>query len=175
MLAVGPLVLALLTSATPAPVASTYDQAACAGDALHDSDRADAPDADEIASASPADCETPAPPAIIDCNDPGMSPWVADMIGSCDMPKPPLPKAVPPTTVHGANDGPGMQRLCDGLHCNHESYPLRAASTTSSDGNALALSRVGFLHHVTASPLALDGELEPPEAPRSRLERPPRA
>src|SRR3954452_15793849 len=115
--------LMLMTVVAPsAPVASTYDEVACARP-LEEGAQEQAL-VDDV-----GDCRVPvvaAAPAIIDCNDPGVSIWVGEMIGSCDMPRPIPPTGVQPTAGQGARNGP-IARVCDGLHCNHQSSPLRPA------------------------------------------------
>src|SRR3954447_7624424 len=115
------LMTVLSPSVGPAQVASTYDEAACARPSP--SDGGGVPDA--LAADVVGNCSEPAPvaaPAIIDCNDPGVSVWVGEMIGSCDMPRPVSPTQVQPTAVRSGRNGPAA-RVCDGFTCSHDSTP----------------------------------------------------
>jgi hypothetical protein len=97
MLALGAYLVVSVVAATPAApahvvaasekLASTYDEAFC-----------DPADGGECAD-EPAVSEDlpPAAPAILDCE----SPLIADMIGSCDMPKPTWPQLHVPTLRNG--------------------------------------------------------------------------
>jgi hypothetical protein len=164
------LVLASLTvviSPPPAPVASTYDEAACAEAArvepraLHDDDGVDCSNPEDLVSA----------PAVVDCNDQRASRWVGEMIGSCDMPRPLGPSALLVVRAPGA---PGAPRICDGIRCVSDSSPLRPASR-APDPNPYALAGSLQLQlHLVCSPLVEESLLRPCQAARDRLERPPR-
>ncbi|HZS37073.1 MAG TPA: hypothetical protein VFF06_09610 [Polyangia bacterium] len=177
------VVLTAVTTATPpARLASTYDQAACADD------EGAAPDAllingERIEAlinndASPADAEAincsepPAAPAVIDCNDERASRFVAEMIGSCDMPKPPAPTGGP-AVVHAPAGAP--VRICDGIHCSHDSSPIRAAARAPDDGSPLQASAFSLAIVFAASPLDARAQLKLQSIDGPRVERPPRA
>jgi hypothetical protein len=175
MIWVGTLVLASLTAviSPPAgPVASTYDEAACA-EAAREPQRAH-----PVAVADGAEeqnCSEPpasAVPAVIDCNDQRASLWVGDMIGSCDMPRPSLPS---PIMVVVRPAGPSGRRICDGFRCAYDAHPLRPASRASDEGARLTLGAARFVHYLVASPLVEVAQTVPKEARGDRLERPPRA
>ncbi len=172
MLWAGSLVLAAVTSALPAPsllpMASTYDEAACA-DALDDVAKPAQPLLEGVACSEP-----PAPaPALIDCNDPGMSQWVGEMIGSCDMPKP-TPPGVGQPVLRAAHDGVPA-RMCDGFRCSHDSSPMRSAARPISDGSLIALQQLDLSIVLTSSLLPGSRDLRPAQALLPRVERPPRA
>src|SRR5215471_17448148 len=93
MLALG-VTLLVSVAAQPLPavhadekIASTYDDASC-----------DASEGGECAAELLIDL-MPAPPAIIDCK----SPFIAEMIGSCDLPAPTIPTLHLPTLKKGGN------------------------------------------------------------------------
>jgi hypothetical protein len=170
MLWLGPLVLAAATPAvTPGagPVASTYDEAACAEGAEPAAVRAAAQRSDDEA---PPNCSEPPPPitAVIDCNDLRASLWVGAMIGSCDMPRP-----AGPTLAATVKAGSGA-RMCSGDHCGFDQIPLRPAQR-GDDGTApLALSAQATPHLLVATPLDHEVSLAYSQAHERRLERPPR-
>jgi len=145
------------TAAPTAPVASTYDEAACSeAERGHDED---------------VNCSEPEPvPAVLDCNDARVSLWLGEMIGSCDMPKPQLPGAVPVLRAATAE-----QRLCRDGHCGLDAVPLHATARPLNDLPPIA--GVATL----APPLfrATDHLLRPmlrrSQHDTGRLERPPRA
>jgi hypothetical protein len=158
------LMTAVSSVAPTRPLASTYDEAAC-------------PPIAAAADPVPADCSDPVvvvAPAIVDCNDPGMSPWVEEMIGSCDMPRPAPPNQGAPTVVRGTR-GSATSRVCDGLHCSHDTTPLRSAPRSDDDGAQLLASTValGWWPTVTAF-VPANFDLRD-QAHRAPPERPPRA
>jgi hypothetical protein len=178
------IVLTSVTAATAAPspsanaITSTYDQAACA-------DEATGEDALPIINREVAapdfgagDCSEPPPaavPAVLDCNDERMSRFVGEMIGSCDM-----PKASPlgaPQAVRAPAEGRPLSgaRLCDGVHCSHDSVPIRAAARAPDEGRPLAASRFALSLHFLSTPLWARAELPLRSIAGPRLERPPRA
>jgi hypothetical protein len=159
MVALGAYLLLSVATATPAaPVhaaerlASTYDEAAC-----------DASDGGECAVADAAALSLPQLPAILDCE----SPFIAEMIGSCDLPKPSLPSLHLPTVRNGGSGfcvahGGGCMRLTVG------------AAPSSVD--AVLPRPAARLHPIERfrRVVACDDTVSP-DAPRSRLDRPPRA
>ena len=167
MIALGAYLVASVVAAAPAPahaeaLASTYDEAAC-----------DPSDSGECAEAADATPSLPAPPAVLDCNDPRLDAYIAGMIGSCDMPAPTPPNTAAPT-VHPAAPT-GTNRICDGLCADHDSPPMRPAPRGSDDHPPLAASAVVFLAPPLASALETEELIPPRSAFPSRLERPPRA
>lgn len=173
MLWVATWMVASVTSALP--TASTYDQAACAESLSAElQPAAPALDADDPRDCRPQAAQPiPTVPTVIDCNDPGMSHWVADMIGSCDMPRPAPPTAGAPAAVKGARDG--IARVTTGLRGADDLPPVRAPSRAAND-DVPALSAFTALRYVPIS-TALCPALLPPATRlhESRLERPPRA
>ena len=159
MLALGVTLLVSVAATPPPPpvhtdekLASTYDEASC-----------DASDGGECADEVLIDL-LPPPPAILDCQ----SPLIADMIGSCDMPEPSLPTLHLPTLQRGGS-GPSVTV--------HDASGERLSIVTaawSSDG-ALPRARFTLAPTIHASPLAALANTVAPDAPRSRLDRPPRA
>ena len=151
-----------------APLASTYDEAACASDeAVTSFINEGAAEADEL---QPNDCAPPpVAPVVLDCNDERMSYFVGEMIGSCDMPKPPAPTATTPVVKAPA------PRICDGLHCTHDSSPLCSSLRTGNDAQPIAPSAIALLQHFRSFPLSHYYSLIPHSDFSSRLERPPRA
>jgi hypothetical protein len=176
------LVTALSAAAPLAagPNASTYDEAACASSRLEEGASAELADLLGGAAAEPssgracAEPLPPAPPVIIDCNDPGVSVWVGEMIGSCDMPRPVPPTQAAPTAVRSAGRS-SHSRVSDGWHASHDSStPVRSASRVDDDAAFAAVSwlSVGFWPAFTN--VTFDSALAPDQAERPRLERPPR-
>ncbi len=184
------IVLTSVTAATaPAPsttmLASTYEQAACADDATNE----DAlsiinkdlinknKDLEQNAAPEPgavSDCsEPPAMPAVLDCNDERMSRFVGEMIGSCDMPK--LSPLGAPQAVRAPGGSVPGARLCDGVHCSRDSFPIRAAARAPDEGRPLAASRFALALHFVSSPLCARAELRLQSITGPRLERPPRS
>jgi hypothetical protein len=159
MLALGAYLLVSVAAASPvAPVhaaeklASTYDEAFC-----------DPADGGECADEPTLSEEAPPTPAILDCE----SPLIADMIGSCDMPKPTWPQLHVPTL----RNGNGTAIVVDSGGHDH----LSIVSTASSVDGALPLriSWLGALAPAHAA-FAVSNDASP-DAPHSRLDRPPRA
>jgi hypothetical protein len=169
MLSLGVLLSTLTAAASPAApaarAASTYDEAACAdGEADPPAPAAD----DDNCSEPPAVAVVP---AVIDCNDARASLWVAEMIGSCDMPRPSAPTAA----VGRARDLPDAQRICDGIRCRHESLPLRAGARNLDDSPPWVATRVPLRHFLVESRLVVTTRLGRSQAYRAPLERPPRS
>jgi len=158
MLALG-VTLLVSVAATPPPaahavetLASTYDEAAC-----------DAADGGECADEVLIDLMPP-PPAILDCQ----SPFVAEMIGSCDLPEQTIPTVHVPTLKKGGNGALVILRSGASEH--------RSIITAVSSLDAALI----FSHVALAPPsfsiqdFAL-ASTSGPDAPRCRLDRPPRA
>jgi hypothetical protein len=139
-------------------LASTYDEAAC-----------DPAEAGECA-AEPG-ISLPAPPAILDCNDARVGLILADMIGTCDMPRRAGPPARLPT-VRTASGAPQM-RLGDGGRAN-DRLPLRA-SAPRDDSSSLPPSRLPIARAPSRSPLVRHDAPLPLRLDDFRLDRPPRA
>lgn len=172
MFALGAYLVASVVAAAPAPVradravapaamASTYDEAAC--DPSDGGECADDADAIELA---------PAAPAILDCNDPHLSVYIAEMIGSCDMPHP--SPGVKTASLRKAANGPAPTRICDGL-CASDAQPLRSTPRSTDDpppllGTVAALSLPGLY-----SALHVPSRVQRHRIFASRLDRPPRA
>jgi hypothetical protein len=168
MIALGAYLVASVVAAAPAPahaerLASTYDEAAC-----------DPSDSGECAEAPPADdpLSLPAAPAVLDCNDARLDLYIAEMIGSCDMPRPAPPNTAAPTVTPAAPTGP--HRICDGL-CAHDSNPMRPAPRTTDNSPPLAGTATPALAPPRASSLQTTDEIVRLTLFSSRLERPPRA
>jgi hypothetical protein len=159
MLALGAYLFVAVAAAQPAvpahaveKLASTYDEAAC--------DPSDGGECAEEVELS----EEAAPPAILDCE----SPLIADMIGSCDMPKPTLP------TLHVAtlrNGGAGVVVGGGGGEHDH----LRIVTGASSTEAALPIRGPTLVPAAPADLLFAFLDHARDDAPRARLDRPPRA
>ena len=158
MLSLG-VTLLVSVAATPPPaahavemLASTYDEAAC-----------DAADGGECADEVLLDL-MPAPAAILDCENP----FLADMIGSCDLPAPAIPSLHLPTL---RNAGSGFTVAAR----SGSSERLSVGTTAPSIDAALTFARVSLL----PAPFAITdfalASTSVQDAPRSRLDRPPRA
>jgi len=150
------LLIASLSVASPGRLASTYDDAACA-------------------AVEETDCRLPAPPptappAVIDCNVQNESSFMAEMIGSCDMPR---PAGVP--ALARANAPVAPLRWCDGINCTHDASPLRTASRADHRDQPLGSAHLALGHWDEFSRLTPTGELAPPSRSAPRIERPPRA
>jgi hypothetical protein len=159
MLWAAPLLLAGVTATHPVGPASTYDEAAC------DEETVVAPPVVEK-------CEEAEPVVVIDCDDPGMTPWVAEMIGSCEMPRA-LPPGFKPATVKAARTA-WTARTQGGLTCGNDCAPIRPGAF-GSDENPPALAMTIDLKHVlgvSQAPHSL--WMLPLSPPPQRLERPPR-
>jgi hypothetical protein len=133
-------------------VASTYDEAFC-----------DPSDGGECAEEALIDL-MPAPAAILDCE----SPLIADMIGSCDLPAPPIPLVHLPTLRNGK---PGLAAATS----SSSSDRLSVVTNASSLDGAMPVANLS-LHPapLTATLLTLYAT-RTQDTPRSRLDRPPRA
>ncbi len=158
MLALGVTLLATVAAA-PAPggratekLASTYDEASC-----------DASDGGECADEALIELMPP-PPAILDCQ----SPFIADMIGSCDLPAPTIPMLHVPTLRKGGNGLSVAARVGAGER-------LSVVTASPSVDAALPLPRFAVAPTLHATPLDALASTRFPDAPRSRLDRPPRA
>jgi hypothetical protein len=132
-------------------LASTYDEASC-----------DPSEGGECADEVLIDL-MPAPPAILDCQ----SPFIAEMIGSCDLPAPSLPSLHLPTLQRGGNVV-AVARV-------GSSERVVTISAPSSLEVALPLARFTLSPTLHASPLAALASTLTQDAPRPRLDRPPRA
>jgi hypothetical protein len=150
-------VLATVISAPATPVASTYDEAACTeAEKAHDED---------------VNCSEPEPvPAVLDCNDARVSLWLGDMIGSCDMPKPQLPGAIP--VVHAPN--PEL-RLCRDGHCGLDAVPLHATARSLDEVPPIVGTSVLAPPIFSATSSTLRPLLRRSQHGADRLERPPRS
>ncbi len=156
MLWAAPFVLAGLTATAPVAPASTYDQAAC--------DEESAPPVVEPGKCLPVD-----PVVVIDCDDPGMTPWVAEMIGSCDMPRPLVP-GLKPDTLKPAR---GVWMVRSGIDGGHHQTPVRTGG--GNDDQVPALGAAIHLRVVLAQSLTPEHVLAPLRSGLpQRLERPPR-
>ncbi len=158
MLALG-VTLIVSVAAAPPPVAhageklaSTYDEASC-----------DASDGGECADEVLIEFMPP-PAAILDCQ----SPIIAEMIGSCDLPTPTIPTLHVPTLQKGGN-GVAVARV------GSSGERITIVSATSSVEAALPLARYALAPPLHATPLAALASTLLQDAPRSRLDRPPRA
>lgn len=155
MLALGLTMLVSAAAAPPAtphePLASTYDQAFC-----------DPADGGECAEEALIEL-MPAPPAILDCE----SPIIADMIGSCDLPAPVLPTMHLPTLRNG---GSGFSTTAPTSSDDH----LRMVASSSSLDGAMPVANVSLHPAPLAGRLVALHATRAQEAPRSRLDRPPR-
>lgn len=162
--------MTVASAATPAlPLASTYEEAACPPVAA----AGDEPVVEEPGRACSEPIVVAVAPAIIDCNDPGMSPWVEEMIGSCDMPRPAPPTQAIPTVVRWPRGSPAS-RVCDGLHCSHDSAPLHSAPRPDENGAPMLVSSLTFGFRPSVSKLyPVTSDLRD-QAHRAPPERPPR-
>lgn len=163
MLSTAAMVLAAVTSTV---AASTWDQAACD------------PQADLAACTLPVEAPAPPPPvapAVIDCHDPGMSVWVAEMIGSCD-----APKTHPVTRPHAASirakrPQPLPQHPGSTLIGDRDASPATTASRSVDDDARAVLPARRIEPPRAGVPLALAHALPAGRVVTTRLERPPRA
>ncbi|HXU68115.1 MAG TPA: hypothetical protein VN947_02240 [Polyangia bacterium] len=157
MLALGLSMLVSVAAAQPATtherLASTYDEAFC-----------DPADGGECAEEANLDIEPPTP-AILDCE----SPFIAAMIGSCDLPAPALPSLHVPT-LHNGGPGHGFSSAAPSSSDDRLSV---VASASSLDG-AMPVVNVSLHPAPLAGQLAVLHATRAQEAPRSRLDRPPR-
>jgi hypothetical protein len=180
-----PLVLSLAVApAQPAhpktdvELASTYDQATCA---TLDGVLADGWDRAAIGEDAPApqlddDCRPQAAP-VADCNDPQLgkfSPWVGEMIGTCDMPR---PHAHPTLRALRAHDEHRAQRLLAELASQSDSaaplgipapdHDFSPALLSANLAALMAPAPFGVIHFDAPRALrsiSLDGLLRPPRA-----------
>ena len=161
MLALGVTLLVSVAAAPPPPahaeppaheqLASTYDEASC-----------DPSEGGECADEVLIDL-MPAPPAILDCQ----SPFIAEMIGSCDLPAPSLPSLHLPTLQRAAGALTIIARV-------GSSERVITLSAPSSLDVALPLARFALSPTLHASPLSALASTLTQDAPRFRLDRPPR-
>jgi hypothetical protein len=157
MLAFG-LTLLVSVAATPPPavhagadkLASTYEDASC-----------DAADGGECADELLVDL--PPPAAILDC----ANPFIAEMIGSCDLPTPTIPSLHLPTLRNGGNGFVVAAR--DG---STERLTI-VTPPTSVDATLPPLFSLAPSSHTTPLPALASTTTQ--DAPRSRLDRPPRS
>jgi hypothetical protein len=140
-------------------LASTYEEAA-----------SDPADSGECAPNLEVPLSLPTPGAILDCNDARVSVLLADMIGTCDMPRKSGPQLLP--TVHTGSSAPQL-RISDGLH-NHGRSPLRSRPRPN-DAPSLLPTRVPLVPSLAVSRLAAADSPLPQGTAGPRLERPPRA
>ncbi len=165
------LVLASVAQLSAAPLASTYDEAACSAQDEGATDslaRTDASLINDAADLQSLDCAPPpVAPAVLDCNDERMSYFVAEMIGSCDMPRPTI---VGPPTVKA----PAPARVCDGLRCAHDSGPLCTPARTTDDSQPIAQNAIALQTHFAIVPFAIEYPSILLRDFAKRLERPPR-
>ena len=147
----------LATVVSSAPVASTYDEAACTDvERVHDEE---------------VNCSEPEPvPAVLDCNDARVSLWLGDMIGSCDMPKSQIPGTLP--VVRAAS---GEQRLCRDGHCGMDAVPIRPAARPLDDLTPILGATGAAPYTATSSSHQPRLMLRRSQHGADRLERPPRA
>jgi hypothetical protein len=139
-------------------LASTYDEAA-----------SDPSDSGECAPAE-LPLSLPAPGAVLDCNDARMNALLADMIGTCDMPRKNGPQLLP--TMHTGSSAPQL-RVADGTR-NHGRTPLRSRPR-ANDAPSLLPTRAPLLPAPVICRLAAADSPLPARDAGSRLERPPRA
>jgi hypothetical protein len=164
MLTFGVHVLVSVVAASPSlpahadVLASTYEEAAC-----------DPSDSGECAPAFDLELSLPAPSAILDCNDARINVLLADMIGTCDMPRRSGPQL--PATVHTGSTAPQL-RVSDGPR-GHDRCPLRPPR--ANDSPSLVPTRVPLVPALVVAPLSLRDSPLPRRAEDLRLERPPRA
>lgn len=155
MLALGVTLLVSVAATPPPPaaqkLASTYDEASC-----------DASDGGECADELLIELMPP-PPAILDCE----SPFIAEMIGSCDLPAPTIP------TLHV----PTLQRAGTGLTIARVASSERVIVVNAawSIDAALPLIRFSLAPPRHATPLSALASTLAQDVPRSRVDRPPRA
>jgi hypothetical protein len=163
MIWAAPLLIVVGTGAAGGKVASTYDEAACSDTEIARVE----PRADET------DCsEAPPPvPTVIDCNDARASLWMAEMIGSCDMPRASGPTL--PPTLNAV--GRGAARVCTGERCGYEQLPLRAPLRNLDDGSPTVPSAIAFPFHAAIARLDDPLVRRTSQIEESGLERPPRA
>ena len=164
------LLFASLSAAIPGTsggrLASTYDDAACAA-----AEWSLTPEPLETDCRAPAPVPPTAPPAVIDCNVQNDSSFLAEMIGSCDMPR---SSSTAPALVR-APSAPAPLRFCDGINCVNDSSPLRPASRADHRDQPLASAHLTLAHRGEFSRLTLASQAAPPSRHAPRIERPPRA
>ncbi len=160
MLALG-VTLLVSVAATPPPataarpatekLVSTYDDASC-----------DATDGGECADEVLVELSIPSPPAILDCE----SPFIEEMIGSCDLPTPMLPSLHLPTL---RNAGSGFSASRDG-----STEHLTVINAASSVEAALPIA-LAFAPSLRSTPLFGLHDTTAQEVAPARLDRPPRS
>ncbi|HEY2744922.1 MAG TPA: hypothetical protein VGL86_09885 [Polyangia bacterium] len=156
MLALGLTLVVSVAAAPPAvtheKLASTYDEAYC-----------DPADGGECADEVLVDF-LPTPAAVmLDCE----SPLIAGMIGSCDLPAPVVP------TLHV----PTLRNAGSGFNSAPSSSPehLRVVATNTSLDGAISAFTITLHPAPVAGQLVAFHATSTKDAPRSRLDRPPRA
>lgn len=161
MLALG-VSLLVSVAATPPPstvhdaekLASTYDEASC-----------DPAEGGECAEEQLIDFDAPPPlVAILDCENP----FIQEMIGSCDLPKLTLPSLHVPTVRNGGNSFSVATGSGSSEH-------LSVVTTAASLDAAMSFSSVSLAPPPLTALLSISHHRSTTEAPRSRLDRPPRA
>jgi hypothetical protein len=157
MIALG-VSLLVSVAATPLPaahaaaekLASTYDEAAC-----------DPSEGGECAEEVLIDL--PQLVAILDCQ----SPIIHDMIGSCDLPTPTIPSLHLPTVRNGGGSFSAAR--------HGSSEHLSVVATAASLDAAMTVASVSLAPPPFATRLSAIGDTSTQDAPRSRLDRPPRS
>ena len=156
MLALGVSLLVSVAAAPPPTaraaekLASTYDEAFC-----------DPADGGECAEEQLI--ELLELPAILDC----ASPIIREMIGSCDLPQPMIPSLHLPTLRNG---GSGFM-----VAHNGRSERLTVVATAASLDAAMTFCSLSLAPPPLATRLDWSHRASTQDAPRSRLDRPPRA
>jgi hypothetical protein len=134
-------------------LASTYDEAFC-----------DPAEGGECADEQLVDFDLPPPLiAILDCENP----LIQEMIGSCDLPKPTIPSLHVPTVRNG---GSGFSTAAPGSGSDH----LHVVATAASLDAAMTFASVSLAPPPVATHLVPATPSSTQDAPRSRLDRPPR-
>ncbi|MGZ3426245.1 MAG: hypothetical protein ACXVCV_06325 [Polyangia bacterium] len=157
MLALG-VSLLVTVAATPPPaahavekLASTYDEASC-----------DPSEGGECAEEQLIDFDVPQLAGILDCE----SPIIQEMIGSCDLPKPTIPSLHLPTVRNGGNSF--------SVATNGSSEHLSVVATAASLDAAMTFHSISLAPPPFATRLDSSHQTSTQDAPRSRLDRPPR-
>jgi hypothetical protein len=157
MLALGVSLLVSVAAAPPPAVhaaeklASTYDEASC-----------DPSEGGECAEEDLIELSLPPLQAILDCE----SPFIQEMIGSCDLPKPTMPSLHVPT-VRNAGNGFSVAQTGSSEH-------LTVVATAASLDAAMTFSAISLAPPPFAARLSFWHDTNTQETPRPRLDRPPR-
>jgi hypothetical protein len=156
MVALGAYLLVSVAAAAPATpthavekLASTYEEASC-----------DASDGGECAVE--ADLSVAPLPAILDCENP----FIQEMIGSCDLPQLTLPSLHLPALRNG-----GYVRAV--THAPGADHLTLVTASPSADAALPCAPRLATIPEL--SPVFALVATATPDAPRFRLDRPPRA